>query len=88
MAFSSEVTRRAVATANERMARGTFDCSSVAGGDIDTGLTKCDHLSLTLKGSAVFANAPSVNEDLPVDGSAVTIVTDSSAIGYWQAWGR
>ena len=87
MAFSSTCTQRPTAVGNRRRSFGTFDCSSATGGDIDTKLTRCETISLTLKSSAVVANAPVVNEDLPVAGSAVTIVTDSGATGYWEAWG-
>lgn len=87
MAFSSTITQRAVANGNKRMSMGTFDCASVATGNINTGLRSCEHISLIVKSSAVATNAPVVNEALPVDGSAVTIVTDSSAVGNWIAWG-
>ncbi|HBF43030.1 MAG TPA: hypothetical protein DDW42_05250 [Desulfobacteraceae bacterium] len=86
MAFSSAVTFKTV-FGNKRVHRGTFDCASVATGDIDTGLRLCEGIDLTCKGSAVATNAPAINEDLPVDGSAVTIVADSSQGGYWMAMG-
>lgn len=86
MAFASAITRKTVFN-NLRVHLGTFNCASVTGGDIDTGLRKCEHIDLACKGSAVAANAPAVNEDLPVDGSAVTIVTDSGQQGYWIAYG-
>jgi hypothetical protein len=35
----------------------------------------------------VATNAPVVNESLPCAGSAVTMVCDSSAAGYWHAIG-
>ena len=86
MAFGSAITVKTV-FGNKRRNSGTFDCSSVAGGDIDTGLRQCETLVLQHQGSAVQANAPVVNESLPVAGSAVTIVADSSSIGYWEATG-
>ena len=86
MAFESAVTFKTV-FGNKRVHRGTFLCSSCAGGDVDTGLRLCEGMDLTCKGSAVAANAPAVDETLPVDGSAVTIVADSSQGGYWMAMG-
>ena len=88
MAFDSVVTQRPVqAYANRRKSWGTFNASSATGGDIDTGLRICEKISLLHQGSAVQANAPVVDESLPVAGSAVTIVCDSGAIGYWEATG-
>jgi hypothetical protein len=88
MAFGSEITQRAIqAYANRRKSWGTFDASSVTGGDIDTGLRKCEKIVLTCQGSAVAANAPAVNESMPVAGSAVTIVCDSGQTGWWEATG-
>ncbi|MCG7853278.1 MAG: hypothetical protein MIO92_12220 [Methanosarcinaceae archaeon] len=86
MAFSSAVTFKTI-FGNKRVHRGTFDCSSATGGDIDTGLRLCEGIDLTLMGSAVATNAPAVNETLPVAGSAVTIVTDAGQKGYWMAMG-
>jgi hypothetical protein len=88
MAWSSAVVQRAIqAYANKRKSWGTFDASSAAGGDIDTGLRICEKITLTCKGSAVAANAPAVDESLPVAGSAVTIVCDSGQQGFWEATG-
>jgi hypothetical protein len=87
MAFSTEITQRAMAMGNKRMSMGTFSCSGATGGDVDTGLRSCEHLAITLIGSAVVANAPVVDETFPLAGSAVTIVTDSGAVGNWVAWG-
>ena len=86
MAFGSAITEKNAST-NKRRHHGTFDCASVTGGDIDTGLRKCDDIHLQCKGSAVAGNAPAINEDLPCDGSAVAIVTDSGHVGTWTAWG-
>lgn len=86
MSFSSTVVDKTV-FGNKRRHTGTFSCASVAGGNIDTGLARCEHIALTLKGAAVGANCPAVNETMPCAGNAVTIVTDSSAQGYWEATG-
>ncbi len=88
MAWGSVISQRAIqAYGNKRKSWGTFDASSASGGDIDTGLRSCEKIVLTCKGSAVATNAPAVNESLPVAGSAVTIVCDSSQLGYWEATG-
>ena len=86
MAFISAITDKTV-MGNQRVHKGYFNSSSAAGGDIDTGLRTCQHIDLTCKGSAVALNAPSVNEDLPVAGGALTIVVDSGQEGYWRAEG-
>ena len=84
MAFASAVTHKTV-FGNKRIHYGTFGSST--GGDIDTGLRSCEHINLTVKGSAVTANAPAVNEDMPCAGNAVTVVHDSGMTGYWMAVG-
>jgi hypothetical protein len=87
MAFSSAITVKTV-FGNKRVHMGTFSCSGATGGDVNTGLVSCEHIQLQHQGSAVQANAPVCNESLPVAGSAVTIVTDSGATGYWVAFGH
>lgn len=87
MAFTSSISQRPIAVGNRRMSMGAYSCASVATGDIDTGLRTCQHISLTQVSSAVTSTAPVVDETLPVAGSAVTIVTASSAAGNWIAWG-
>lgn len=87
MAFTSAVTVRSN-SGNKRMHMGTYTSSSTdTGGDINTGLRSCEMICLQQTASAVTADAPVVNETLPCDGSAVTIVQTASADGYWIAWG-
>lgn len=86
MVFSSTITERTI-MGNKKVYQGTYDCTGVTGGDIDTGLTVCQNIKFTQKGAAVTLNAPVVNETLPVAGNAVTIITDSGAAGYWEASG-
>jgi hypothetical protein len=86
MAFASAVSYKTV-FGNKRIHMGTYSCASVATGDIDTGLRQAEHVQLTQQGSAVTSTAPVIDEDMPVAGSAVTIVTASSAAGYWMAIG-
>lgn len=73
---------------NKRVNIGTFTSSgSGTGGDIDTGLTLCEAIVFTSYASAV-GNDVVVNEDLPVAGNAVTIVSDADEVGQWIAIGR
>jgi len=73
---------------NQRKVFGSFvNDNNSTGGDIDTGLHSVHDIVLTPKGTAVQANAPVVNEDLPCAGNAVTIVTDADASGYYTAYG-
>ena len=86
MAFSSAITRQTI-MGNKRVTEGTWTSGSTTGGDIDTGLNVCEFITLQAKGSSVSADAPVVNETLPIAGSAITIVTTSSVDGYWRAEG-
>jgi len=73
---------------NKKFRTGTYtSASSNTGGDIDTGLTVVTDFVLIPSGSTVNANAPVVNETLPVAGNAITIVNDADATGYWEASG-
>ncbi|MEW6295958.1 MAG: hypothetical protein AB1467_06785 [Candidatus Diapherotrites archaeon] len=87
MAFAYTVSGRSV-YGNKRIAWGTFTNGLAdTGGDIVTGLKIVEFISLQLKGIAVDANAPVVNETLPLSGGNVTIVTTADADGYWWAFG-
>lgn len=73
---------------NKCVTWGTYtDGGEGAGGDINTKLHRCEQIILQPTGAAVSTNAPVVNETLPVDGSAVTIVCDASQVGQWLAFG-
>jgi hypothetical protein len=85
MAFASVVLFKSQ-IANKRLHVGTWT-TDTTGGDIDTGLRSCEFISLQTSGSAVSADQGAINETLPVDGSAVTIVVTSGADGYWMAIG-
>ena len=87
MTFASAITGRD-STDSQMVRYGTYTSSaSGTGGDINTGLTMCNHIQLAPTGSAVVTDAPVVNETLPIAGSAVTIVTTQDEEGYWRAWG-
>lgn len=88
MAFTTAITQRPTAIGNKRMSAGTFaNGGGSTGGDIDTGLNRCEAIWLQHTGAAVSADAPVVNETLPVAGSAVTIVTTADTSGNWIAMG-
>ena len=86
MAFSSTITDRS-AMNNKAVTWGTFNAASVTGGNIDTGLRQVDFMTLQTGGSAVSADQSAVNETLPADGSAITIVCTTSTAGFWMAFG-
>ena len=88
MAFASAIKKIRV-IGSMKIANGTFASSSDGvGGDIDTGLRLCEAITLTSKGSAITTGANVVNETLPVNGSAITIVTDADVTGTWVAFGK
>lgn len=86
MAFSNTIEHRNFA-GNKRVHDGHWDATDVTGGDIDTGLMRCELLMLSHKGDAVEAAAAVVNETLPDSGNEVTIVCTSGDAGYWIAIG-
>lgn len=87
MAFVSAITQRGV-MGNKKYAMGTFtNASGDTGGNIETGLTVCEFMSLQSTGTAVIANAPVINEAFPAAGNAVTIVTTDNEDGIWFALG-
>lgn len=55
------------------------------GGEIDTGLYRCEQIVLTPVHTAVKMAV--LNETLPCDGAAVTIVTDGPTSVAWMAVG-
>lgn len=68
--------------------RGTYtSAAGSTGGDINTGLTICEHMNLQPTGGSVSASDPVVNETFPVAGTAVTIVTVANEVGNWEATG-
>ena len=87
MAFASAITNRDV-WGDKAVTIGTFTNGEAdAGGDINTGLHRCEMIILQHGKSAVIANQPVINETLPVDGSAVTVVTDTGEDGTFLAIG-
>ena len=72
---------------NLRVTYGTWDGGSETGGNINTGLHQVVSMQLTAKGSSIVADAPTINETFPCDGSAVTIIVTNYTDGYWMAFG-
>lgn len=67
---------------------GTYtNTSGTTGGDINTGLSRVIFMKLQPTGSAVSASAPAINETLPLDNTAVTVVTVADEDGVWMAVG-
>ena len=88
MTIASVITKTGVMGAY-KVAWGTFTVSGGAtGGNIDTGLTLVHSMYLQTGGAAVSADQSSINETLPCDGSAVTIVTTANTVGTWFAIGK
>jgi hypothetical protein len=86
MAFSASKTAESV-FGNFRVTYGTWTGGGDTGGNINTGLRLVNFMQLTAKGSSIVADAPTINETFPVDGSAVTIIVTSNTDGYWIAYG-
>ena len=87
MAFAYTVDRYYV-QGNKKVREGTFtNGAGDTGGDIDTGLYRCESMILSPRGAAVIASAATVNESLPCAGNAVTIVCTADEDGQWRAIG-
>ena len=76
---------------DRRIVMGTYvNTAASIGGDIITGLSVVEFFILQPSGSAVYQNAPVVNETFPLVNSngAVTVVNNQFETGYWLAVGR
>lgn len=94
MAFTSAITGKSI-QGDKVKTWGTFASSGgTAGGDIASGLSICEGMTLTQKGAAVTTGAPVINETFPVvktsaqSSAQITIVTDANVVGTWQAFGK
>lgn len=91
MSFDNAITGRGRqnAVADFAFAFGTYtNGGGDTGGDVDTGLKEVHVMILQPGGGTVIASAPTVNETLPADGSAITIVNTAGEDGQWFAIGR
>ena len=87
MAFASAVTDKTV-FGNKRVHFGTYTASGGGtGGDIATGLQQVHSIMLTATGSSIVADAPTVNETLPLVGGDVTVICTANTTGVWMAIG-
>jgi hypothetical protein len=86
MAFSASKTGEHV-VGDLRMTQGTYTGGSTTGGNINTGLHQVVAMQLTAKGSSIVADAPTIDETFPCDGSAVTVIITNNTDGYWTAFG-
>jgi hypothetical protein len=71
---------------DRRIVWGTYSADNT-GGDIECGLTKVNHISLTATGSSVVADSPTVNETMPCGGT-VTIIVTNATTGSFLAIGK
>lgn len=78
-ALTTSIRRRTV-YGNTKVHYGTATGSGT-GGEIDTGLRSCEMIVLQANHSSVSADAVTLNETLPCDGSAVTVI-HTSGVGY------
>lgn len=86
MALASSVTGSTV-FGDLRVVFGTYT-NDTTSGDIKTGLTTVLTMSITASGSAIVADAPTINETFPLAGGDVTVINTSSKTGYWIAYGK
>lgn len=87
MTFSYTVIRQQGVVGHKREPYGTFsNNNNSTGGTINTGLHLVEHFQLQYTGDAAVAEAPSVNETLPTDGTII-IITTANKNGLWKAVG-
>ena len=85
-ALTTEILARTI-FGNKRVHIGKTTCSGTSG-EIDTGLRSVEAIVLTPAKASVVADAVTLNEDLPCDGSAVTVIyTSGTSYIYWIAIG-
>lgn len=88
MAFAISSIKRGV-IGDMKYVKGVYtSTSSSTGGDITTGLSHVDDIYLQSKGSSVIADAPVINETMPLASGDVTIVTAANEVGTFFAMGR
>ncbi len=86
MTVTTTITNRGV-FGSRKMITGTYSADDT-GGDIATGLTIVEFISVQAGGSSVVADAPTVNETLPLSGGDVTIIVTNGTTGFWYAIGK
>lgn len=89
MTFTSAITGKNLIFGSKKIAFGTYAVTgATTSGNVDTGLKSCEVFVLQPISTGVQANAPTYEETLPADGSAITIHSDAIANGTWFAIGK
>ena len=87
MAFTFTVDKHRNVNGDNYVVTGKFtNTDGDTGGTIATGLHLVKHFDLQYTGAAAIADAASVNENFPSDGSVI-IVTAANSSGIWKAIG-
>jgi hypothetical protein len=86
MAFSQTTIEQTV-FGDKRVIMGSYDGAGVTTGELVTGLSVVEFINLQANGAAVVADAPTINETLPLASGTVTLIFTSGSKGYWQAIG-
>lgn len=87
MTVTTTITNRGV-IGSRKFITGTYSADDT-GGDIETGLNVVEFISVQAGGSSVVADAPTVNETLPLaNGGDVTIIVTNATAGFWYAIGK
>lgn len=87
MTFTVTIQKRTV-FGDQKVVQGKYvSAGGSTGGDIATGLSVVESVSLQPQGTSVTANQSVVNETLPLASGTVTIVTDANQTGYFEAKG-
>jgi len=88
MAFTSVVTHKSVA-GDVCITYGTYASTDGAtGGNINTNTDRCLFIKLQPLGESAQLLSPSIDETVPCDGKAVTVVTNANESGIWIAIGE
>jgi len=86
-AFASTISGR-ISCGNKFLVYGTYTASGGStGGDITTGLGTILAIHLQAGGSSVVADAPTLNETLPLKADGATAIVTADTTGYWWAIG-
>lgn len=90
MAFTSTIISQTV-MGHRKVNYGTFtNTDGSSGGDIDTGIRTAETVTLQIISTSEVLEVGAshlVNEDMPCNGRAVTVVTSANACGTWVAVG-
>tara|TARA_B100001093_G_scaffold367939_1_gene352851 strand:- start:37 stop:303 length:267 start_codon:yes stop_codon:yes gene_type:complete len=88
MAFGFTIENEQQLEGNMRIVYGTWDCDSVTGGELATGLSRVDVCILGHTGTATEAAVAVCNETFPLASGSITIVATSGDKGTFMAIGQ